>query len=113
MYEHCLLILWWLFRKSSLCNLVDNSITSYGEFTERLMDRFDRRDLEIQFRDSPVETNWHNRGIHLRVSAGSSGSDRYIRALADHVIHKRAHKTLERMGEGIPTSHLAGCHPTH
>jgi hypothetical protein len=25
MYEHCLLILWWLFRKSSLCNLVDNT----------------------------------------------------------------------------------------
>jgi transposase InsO family protein len=24
MYEHCLLILWRLFRKSSLCNLVDN-----------------------------------------------------------------------------------------
>jgi hypothetical protein len=24
MYEHCLLILWRLFKKSSLCNLVDN-----------------------------------------------------------------------------------------
>jgi hypothetical protein len=26
-------------------------ITSYREFTERLMDRFDRRDPEIHFRD--------------------------------------------------------------
>jgi hypothetical protein len=29
-------------------------------------------------RSSPIETNWQNIGIHLRVSMGSSGSDRYI-----------------------------------
>jgi hypothetical protein len=34
MYEHCLLILWWLFRKSSLCNLVDNRVQwFYGPYT--------------------------------------------------------------------------------
>jgi hypothetical protein len=44
---------------------------------------------------------------------GSSGSDRYIRAQVDHVIHRGAHITLERMGEGILVSHLVGCHSTH
>jgi hypothetical protein len=28
-----------------------NHITSYKEFTERIMDMFDRRDLKIHFRD--------------------------------------------------------------
>jgi hypothetical protein len=75
------------------------------------MDRFDRRD-PFQ-RSNPVETNWHSKGIHLRVSMGSSGSDRYILTPTNHVIHRRAHRTLERMGEGISTSHPAVCHPTH
>jgi hypothetical protein len=39
---------WW---KYGLVMLVHSHITSYREFTERLMDRFDRRDPEIHFRD--------------------------------------------------------------
>jgi hypothetical protein len=39
---------WWYHR---LVTLGHDHITSYREFTERLMDRFDRRDLEIHFRD--------------------------------------------------------------
>jgi hypothetical protein len=31
--------------------LAHSHITSYREFTERLMDRFDRRDHEIHFMD--------------------------------------------------------------
>jgi hypothetical protein len=34
-----------------LVTLGHSRITSYREFTERLMDRFDRRNLEIHFRD--------------------------------------------------------------
>jgi len=34
-----------------LVTLGHNQITSYREFKERLMDRFDRRDSEIHFRD--------------------------------------------------------------
>jgi hypothetical protein len=102
---------WW---HHGLVTLGHSHITSYREFTERLMDRFDRRDPEIHFRDlASVETNWHSRGIHHRVSAGSSGSDRYLRAQVDYVVHRGAHRTLERMGEGIQASHLAGCHLTH
>jgi hypothetical protein len=39
---------WWY---HGLVTLGHNHITSYREFTERLMDRFDRRDPEIHFRD--------------------------------------------------------------
>jgi hypothetical protein len=39
---------WWY---HGLVTLGHNRITSYREFTERLMDRFDRRDPEIHFRD--------------------------------------------------------------
>jgi hypothetical protein len=39
---------WW---HHGLVTLGHNHITSYREFTERLMDRFDRRDLEIHFKD--------------------------------------------------------------
>jgi hypothetical protein len=39
---------WWY---HGLVTLGHDHITSYREFTERLMDRFDRRDLEIHFRD--------------------------------------------------------------
>jgi hypothetical protein len=39
---------WWYHR---LVTLGHSRITSYREFTERLMDRFDRRDPEIHFRD--------------------------------------------------------------
>jgi hypothetical protein len=39
---------WWY---HGLVTLGQNHITSYREFTERLMDRFDRRDPEIHFRD--------------------------------------------------------------
>jgi hypothetical protein len=77
---------WW---HHGLVTLGHNHITSYREFTERLMDRFGRRDPKIHLRDlAQFETNWHNKGIHHRVSMGGSGSDRYIRAQADHVIHR-------------------------
>jgi hypothetical protein len=39
---------WW---HHGLVTLGHNHITSYREFTERLMDRFERRDLEIHFMD--------------------------------------------------------------
>jgi hypothetical protein len=39
---------WW---HHGLVTLDHSHITSYREFTERLMDRFDRRDSEIHFRD--------------------------------------------------------------
>jgi hypothetical protein len=39
---------WWY---HGLVTLGHSGITSYREFTERLMDRFDRRDPEIHFRD--------------------------------------------------------------
>ena len=39
---------WWY---HGLVTLGYSRITSYREFTERLMDRFDRRDPEIHFRD--------------------------------------------------------------
>jgi hypothetical protein len=39
---------WW---HHGLVMLGHSHITSYREFTERIMDRFDRRDLKIHFRD--------------------------------------------------------------
>jgi hypothetical protein len=39
---------WWY---HGLVTLGHNCITSYREFIERLMDRFDRRDTEIHFKD--------------------------------------------------------------
>jgi hypothetical protein len=39
---------WWY---HGLVTLGHSCITSYRDFTERLMDRFDRRDPEIHFRD--------------------------------------------------------------
>jgi hypothetical protein len=39
---------WWY---HGLVTLGHSCITSYREFTDRLMDRFDRKDLEIHFRD--------------------------------------------------------------
>jgi hypothetical protein len=39
---------WW---HCGLVTLGHNHITSYREFTERIMDRFDSRDPEIHFRD--------------------------------------------------------------
>jgi hypothetical protein len=39
---------WWY---HGLVTLGHSHITSYREFTKRLMDRFDRRDPEIHFRD--------------------------------------------------------------
>jgi hypothetical protein len=32
---------------------------------------------------------------------GSSGSEKYIRAQADHVIHRGTHRAFYSMGEGI------------
>ena len=39
---------WWY---HGLVMIGHNHITSYLEFTERLMERFDRRDPELHFRD--------------------------------------------------------------
>jgi hypothetical protein len=39
---------WWY---HGLVTLGQSRITSYREFTDRLMDRFDRKDPEIHFRD--------------------------------------------------------------
>jgi hypothetical protein len=39
---------WWY---HGLVRLGHSRITSYREFTDRLMDRFDRKDPEIHFRD--------------------------------------------------------------
>ena len=39
---------WWY---HGLVTLGHNRITSYREFTDRLMDRFSKKDLEIHFRD--------------------------------------------------------------
>ena len=39
---------WWY---HGLVTLGHSHITSYGEFTDRLMDRFDRKDPEIHFKD--------------------------------------------------------------
>jgi hypothetical protein len=39
---------WWY---HGLVTLGHSHITFYREFTDRLMDRFDRKDLEIHFRD--------------------------------------------------------------
>jgi hypothetical protein len=39
---------WWY---HGLVRLGHSRITSYRDFTDRLMDRFDRKDLEIHFRD--------------------------------------------------------------
>jgi hypothetical protein len=39
---------WWY---HGLVTLGHSRITSYREFTDRLMDRFDRKDLEIHFKD--------------------------------------------------------------
>jgi hypothetical protein len=36
---------------SRIMTLGHSSITSYVEFRQRLMDRFDRKDLEISFRE--------------------------------------------------------------
>jgi hypothetical protein len=67
---------WWY---HGLVTLGHNRITSYKEFTERLMDRFDRRDPEIHFRDlAQLRQTGTIRGIHLGVSESSSGSDRHI-----------------------------------
>jgi hypothetical protein len=44
---------------------------------------------------------------------GSCGSDIYIRAQDDHAIHRRTHRAIERMGEGMHDSHFVGCHPLH
>ena len=39
---------WWYHR---LVTLGHNTIHSYDEFTQKLMERFDRKDLEIHFRE--------------------------------------------------------------
>ena len=39
---------WW---NHGLVTLGQNTIHSYGEFTQRLMERFDRKDPEIHFRE--------------------------------------------------------------
>jgi hypothetical protein len=39
---------WWY---HGMVTLGHSHITSYLEFTERLMERFDRRDLELHFKD--------------------------------------------------------------
>jgi hypothetical protein len=51
------------------------------------MDRFDRRDPEIHFRDlaqlrqtCATELDGHVRGIHHKVPEGGHGGDRYFRA---------------------------------
>jgi hypothetical protein len=39
---------WWY---HGILTLGHSNITSYQDFTQRLMDRFDRKDLEIHFRE--------------------------------------------------------------
>ena len=39
---------WWY---HGLVTLGHNTITSYSDFTQRLMERFDKKDLEIHFKD--------------------------------------------------------------
>ena len=39
---------WWYHR---LVTLDHNTITSYSDFTQRLMERFDKKDPEIHFRE--------------------------------------------------------------
>jgi hypothetical protein len=102
---------WW---HHGLVTLGHSRITSYREFTERLMDMFDRRDPEIHFRDlAQLRQTGTIEASHHGVSTGIHGSDRYIRAQADHAIHRGTHRAFERMGEGIQATHLTGCHPTH
>ena len=41
---------WWY---HGLVTLGHNTITSYNDFTQRLMERFDKRDSDIHFRELP------------------------------------------------------------
>jgi hypothetical protein len=102
---------WWY---HGLVTLGHSCITSYREFTERLMDRFDRRDPEIHFRDlAQLRQTGTTEAFITEFQRVARGRDRYIRAQDDHAIHRGTHRAFERMGEGIQASHLAGCHPSH
>jgi hypothetical protein len=61
---------WW---HHGLVTLGHNRITSYMEFTERLMVRFDRRDPELHFRDlTQLRQTGSAESFHCRVPEESS-----------------------------------------
>ena len=62
-----------------------NTITSYTDFTQRLIERFDRKDPEVHFREL----------AHLKQTGSADAfiledsrhGDRYIREQVDYVVH--------------------------
>jgi hypothetical protein len=55
---------WWY---HGLTTLGHNQITSYTEFTQRLIDRFDQGDLELPFRELTQLRQTGTGGLHRRV----------------------------------------------
>jgi hypothetical protein len=64
---------WWY---HGLITLGHSNITSYEDFTQRLMDRFDRKDPKIHFRElAQLRQDRYTRGIHHRVPKDGSHGD--------------------------------------
>jgi hypothetical protein len=86
---------WWY---HALVTLGHSHITSYLEFTERLMERFDRRDPELQFRDL---TQLRQTGS---VEAFITEFERKAVAVSDISEHKTVdvlHRGIDKSIEGL------------
>jgi hypothetical protein len=68
-----------------MVTLGHNRITSYLEFIKRLMEMFDRRDIEFHF-------------IYHRVPVEGSGCIRYFRAQVGDVIHRGIDGAIQGLG---------------
>jgi hypothetical protein len=97
-----------------MVTLGHSRIISYREFIDRLMDRFDRKDPEIHFRDL---AQLRQTGI---VEAIIREFHRVDVAMTDisklgliMLFTKGLIEPLRGWVEGIEASHFAGCHPLH
>ena len=55
---------WWY---HGLVTLGHNTVTSYSDFTQRFMERFDKKELEIHFKDCSAQADRQCGDIHIRI----------------------------------------------
>jgi hypothetical protein len=90
---------WWY---HGLTTLGHNQITSYTEFTQRLIDRFDQGDPELPFRElTQLRQTGSSRGLHRRVPEASSDGTGCVSSETYDALHRRVDGTLEGLGQGF------------
>ena len=71
-----------------MVTLGHNTIHTYSEYTQKLIERFDKKYPEIHFRElAQLKQTGTSRSLYLIISEDSGHGNRCVREQVDYVIH--------------------------